>query len=165
MTGHFIPYKHCTSLNYVMHITVTAYVHRMRTFLRPFTYHWDALPMALCTGQSRSLESPKHDFRNTEHLKCNCICPLCGSTFSIAANESWAVHTEGFRAQNESTIRIREEISKWNGTQPFGMKTRSLGKQCKNFLNKPQIPSYMTSHPKRLCLERGLYSLPFCEYE
>ena len=38
-----------------------------------------------------------------------------GSTYSTEANERWAVHTDGFQAQNESTIRIREEISKRNG--------------------------------------------------
>jgi hypothetical protein len=122
--------------------------------------------MARCTGQPSSLDSQKHDFRNAEDLKCNCICHICGSTFRIEANESWAVYTDGLQAQNENTIWIREEsANEVGGTQPFGTKTRSLGKQCKNFLNKPQIPSYMTSHPKRLCPERGLYSLPCCEYE
>jgi len=95
-----------------MHITVIAYVYRIRSFLRPFIYYWDELPMALCTGQPNSSDSQKHDFRNIAHLKCNCICHICGSTFSIEANESWAVHTDGFQVHNESTIRIREEISK-----------------------------------------------------
>jgi len=65
--------------------------------------------MARCTGQPSSLDSQEHDCRNAEDLKCNCICNICGSTFSNEANESWAVHTDGLQAQNESTIRIREE--------------------------------------------------------
>jgi len=36
MTEHFIPYRYCTSLNYITHMTVTAYVHCIRIILRPF---------------------------------------------------------------------------------------------------------------------------------
>jgi len=48
-------------------------------------------------------------------------------------------HRTGVQSGSE-----KKSVNEMGGTQPFGTKSRSLGKQCKNFLNKPQIPSYMT---------------------
>lgn len=88
------------------------YVHRIRTFLRPFIHqnHWDVLPMALCNVQPKRTSTHRHmtlGIPKTWNVIV-CIYHICGSTFSTEANDSWAVHTDSLQAQDESTIRIRE---------------------------------------------------------